>query len=133
MTGVLVSAQGMCVYLPVYLGLSAQGVSCGGGICLGVCPEGVCWGCLVVGWVGVGSALGCLPGWGVSYQVGVYPVGCMCLPDGGGLPRGCLAGGCLPGWGVSAQVGVCPVACMCLPDGGSAIHLLTLPLDGYQQ
>ena len=30
MTGVLVSAQGMCVYLPVYLGLSSQGVSCGG-------------------------------------------------------------------------------------------------------
>ena len=133
---------------------------CSGDVCVStclpgaVCPRSVLWwgclpgglprgyllGCLLVGWVGAGSALGCLfggiylwgclPGWGVSTQVGVCPVDCMCLPDGVGSAQGvstwgvCLAGECLPRW-VFAQL----AACVCLM-GGSAIHLLTLPLDG---
>ena len=126
MTGVLVSAQGMCVYLPVYLRLSAQGVSCGGGVCLGVCPEGICWGvCWLGGWGqglpwgvclgastfgGVCLAGECLPRW-MSAQLAA----CVCLR--GGVCSGSVYLGDLPGWGVSTQVGVCPVDCMCLADG----------------
>ena len=50
----------------------------GGRVCLGVSVWGHVPG-------------GCLPGWGVSARVGVCPVGCMCLPEGG-LARGCLPG-----------------------------------------